>query len=170
MVFPKVGIELNFNNKYAIVTGGAKGIGRCIVEKFVQLGAFVFFVDLDEEAGSLLCKTINDASVSKKALFICGDIAKKQTIVNLVGTIGNHGISAIDFLINNACTSRGGLLSGCSWDDFEYVQRVGVIAPYYLVFELYQAELLAKGASIVNIASTRGMQSQADTMNQDEMK
>ena len=40
------------------------------MEKFVQLGAFVIFVDLDEEAGSLLCKKINDTTVSEKALFI----------------------------------------------------------------------------------------------------
>ena len=154
---------MDFTNKYTIVTGGANGIGRCITEKFIQLGAYVIFVDLNEEAGSLLCKKINNTTASEKVLFICGDIAEKRTIENLIDTISSHGISAVDFVINNACTNRRGLLSGCSWDDFEYVQRVGVTAPYYLVSELYKAGCLAKGASIVNIASTRGMQSQADT-------
>ena len=43
------------------------------------------------------------------------------------------------------------------------MQRVGVIAPYYLTSLLYHKNLLAQGASIVNIASTRAFQSQQDT-------
>jgi NAD(P)-dependent dehydrogenase (short-subunit alcohol dehydrogenase family) len=58
---------------------------------------------------------------------------------------------------------RGGILSGCSYEDFEYVQRVGVVAPYYLTSLLLQRGLLAPTASIVNISSTRANQSQPDT-------
>ena len=154
---------MHFTNKHVVITGGANGIGRCIVEKFIQLGAYVIFVDLDKESGSLLCKMIAKTTATEKIMFLCGDIAEKEIIDNLVSTIANHGISKIDFVINNACASRRGILSDCSWDDFEYVQRVGVTAPYYLVYQLHKADLLAQGASIVNIASTRGLQSQADT-------
>ena len=55
---------MDFTNKYAIVTGGANGIGRCIVEKFIQLGAYVIFVDIDKEAGSKLCRKISDATLN----------------------------------------------------------------------------------------------------------
>jgi len=72
--------------------------------------------------------------------------------------IGEHG--AIDFLINNACLSRGGLNS-CSYDDFSYVLRVGVAAPFLLT-QLFM-EHFNTPASIVNISSTRQLMSQANS-------
>ena len=69
----------------------------------------------------------------------------------------------IYFIINNACVNRRGLLTNCTWEEFEYVQRVGVTAPFHLISMILQYGLLADGASIVNIASTRASQSQADT-------
>jgi short-subunit dehydrogenase len=55
----------------------------------------------------------------------------------------------VNFLVNNACISRKGLLSGCTYEDFEYVQRVGVTAPYYLTNLLLQKNLLASNAAII---------------------
>ena len=69
----------------------------------------------------------------------------------------------VDYLINNACTGRRGLISSCSYEDFEYVQRVGVTAPYYLTSLLVKNSFFASNAAIVNIASTRAFQSQPDT-------
>lgn len=56
---------------------------------------------------------------------------------------------------------KGGILSGCTYDDFLYVQRVGVAAPFWLTSRLKPH--FAPGASIVNLSSTRAFQSQADT-------
>jgi NAD(P)-dependent dehydrogenase (short-subunit alcohol dehydrogenase family) len=72
--------------------------------------------------------------------------------------IAEHG--AIDFLINNACLSRGGL-NTCAYDDFNYVLRVGIGAPFLLT-QLFMAHFNTP-ASIVNISSTRHLMSQADT-------
>ena len=142
-----------FAGKYAVVTGGAKGIGRCIAEYFAKAGVVVTIIDTDKNAGEDLAHRHDGIS------FVHGDIADKTIIDSYV----NMRKLPVDFVINNACISRRGLLSGCTWEDFEYVQQVGVTAPYYLVSTLYKNGALAKGASIVNIASTRGMQSQADT-------
>lgn len=67
----------------------------------------------------------------------------------------------IDFLINNACISKGGILSDCSFGDFNYVLRLGVTAPYMLA-KLFLRHF-SSGASIVNISSTRAFMSQPDT-------
>ena len=67
---------------------------------------------------------------------------------------------ALDYLINNACLARGGL-NTCSCDDFNYVLRVGVTAPFLLT-QLFM-EHYNTPASIVNISSTRHLMSQADT-------
>jgi len=136
-----------------VVTGGARGIGRCIAEHFHKDGCHVVIIDISREAGESLCHAFEGME------FFHGDIADKVNIDSFLETIERP----VDILINNACVGRKGLLSGCSWDDFEYVQRVGVIAPYYITHSLYSSGLLAQGASIVNIASTRGFQSQSDT-------
>ena len=141
-------------NKRAIVTGGANGIGRAITERFAEAGHFVIVVDPDKQACENLQKQYEHIS------YLAADISTRNVIENFVSV---HAVVPVDFVVNNACVSRKGLLSGCSWEDFEYVQRVGVTAPYYMVSMLQASGALAKGASIINIASTRGFQSQADT-------
>ena len=137
---------MNFANKHAIITGGANGIGRHIAETFLREGAAVTIIDIDNRP-------------LKGADFFHGDIAEKEVLERFVGSL----VKPVDYLINNACIGRGGLLSGCSYEDFEYVQRVGVTAPFYLTQLLIQKNLLAPNASIVNISSTRAKQSQPNT-------
>jgi NAD(P)-dependent dehydrogenase (short-subunit alcohol dehydrogenase family) len=88
-----------------------------------------------------------------------GDIADERTLRDFASkVISEHG--AIDYLINNACLSRGGL-NTCSGDDFNYVLRVGITAPFLLT-QLF-LDHFKTPASIVNISSTRRLMSQADT-------
>jgi NAD(P)-dependent dehydrogenase (short-subunit alcohol dehydrogenase family) len=137
---------MNFKNKHAVITGGSNGIGRCIAQSFLREGAAVTVIDIDENSPA-------------NAQFYHGDIADKPTLEAFAASLKQP----VDFLINNACISRKGLLSVCTYEDFEYVQRVGVTAPYYLTSLLLQKNLLASNASIINIASTRAFQSHPDT-------
>ena len=146
-------ISLEFENKHVIVTGGANGIGRCISEAFLQAGAEITVIDIDKQAGEQLQNS------REKLCFFHGDIAEKTVLEKFIACLNRP----VDYLINNACLSRRGLLSACSYDDFEYVQRVGVIAPYYLTNLLLKEQLLSQGAAIINIVSTRAYQSQPDT-------
>lgn len=127
--------------KVAVVTGGAQGIGRAICEAFAAQGTVVCTIDVRN----------ND--------YFVGDIADARVLRQFAAkVIDEHG--AIDFLINNACLSRGGLTS-CSYDDFNYVLRVGVAAPFLLT-QLFM-DHFNPSASIVNISSTRQGMSQANT-------
>lgn len=127
--------------KVAVVTGGARGIGKAICDEFIAQGAAVCTIDLLD----------ND--------YFVGDIADEQVIRKFADkVIADYG--KIDFLINNACLSKGGLQS-CSCDDFNYVLRVGVTAPFLLT-QLFTDNFNIP-ASIVNISSTRQLMSQPDT-------
>ncbi|MDR3000432.1 MAG: SDR family oxidoreductase [Fibromonadaceae bacterium] len=140
---------MEFANKHAVVTGAANGIGQCIAEAFLREGATVTAIDVDKTADERL------PNIS----FFYGDIAEEFELKEFVRSL----TQPVDCLINNACIGRRGLLSECSYEDFEYVQRVGVTAPYYLTSLLLQNNLLAPNAAIINIASTRAFQSQPDT-------
>jgi NAD(P)-dependent dehydrogenase (short-subunit alcohol dehydrogenase family) len=144
-------MNMNFSNKHAVITGGSNGIGRCIAETFLREGATVTIIDRRAAGGNL--------AESKKFCFFEGDIGDKSTLERFVDTLSQP----VNFLINNACVGRGGLLSDCTYEDFEYVQRVGVTAPYYLTSLLLQKKLFNENAAIVNISSTRTFQSQPDS-------
>lgn len=146
---------MDFTGKICVVTGGANGIGRCVAEKFTEAGAFVAFVDTDDAAGRRLAARLGDG-----ALFFPGDIAEEQTLHAFAEKVVRR-FGRVDYLINNACISRKGILSGCSWDNFNYVLKIGVSAPYMLTMLLLPH--FAEHASVVNIASTRATMSQPDT-------
>lgn len=129
------------DQKVAVVTGGARGIGKAICDAFREKGFIICTIDLLD----------ND--------YYIGDIADEKTLVDFSEKVLSE-YGKIDYLINNACLSKGGLFE-CSYEDFNYVLRVGVSAPFMLA-KLFM-NYFNKGGSIVNIASSRYLMSQSDT-------
>jgi NAD(P)-dependent dehydrogenase (short-subunit alcohol dehydrogenase family) len=142
-------------HKAFIITGGANGIGRAIVEAVVGEGGLALVIDTDQSSGAML----ESRYAPDQFRFFRGDIAEKTVLEDFVRWAA-EAAGEIGALINNACYSRGGLTS-CSYEDFDQVFRVGVAAPFYLTKLLIPH--FAPGAAIVNIASTRAFMSQPDT-------
>lgn len=134
-----------FENKVIIVTGGASGIGKSICEEFYKQNSKVIIIDKNKP--DIDCD-----------FFYQGDITEKDVLLDFTQKVIKK-YTKVDFLINNAGLSKGGLLS-CSLDDFLYVQKLSLFAPFALVKLLL--DNFNNNAAVVNISSTRAFQSQAD--------
>ena len=122
-----------FKDKVVIVTGGARGIGKTIVEEFRKNHANVCIIDILE----------ND--------YFVGDISNQKTLEEFISkVIKDYG--KVDYLINNAIPLSKGINS-CTYEEFNYALQVGVTAPFYLTQLLLPH--FNKNASIINISSKR---------------
>ena len=131
----------DFSGKVAVITGGARGIGKCIAETFEKAGAAVCIIDLIDNP------------------YFTGDLSDKATLERFAEkVIAEHG--HIDYLINNAAPLSKGILE-CSYEEFRYALDVGVTAAFYLS-KLFLPHF-APGGSIVNISSSRDRMSQPQT-------
>ncbi len=135
-----------FRGKTAVVTGVSRGIGAAIARAFKEAGARVAGMDLNQASGAL-------------DLFVQGDVADPAALERFAEQV-IKAFGQVDFLINNAMMTKGGL-DACGYADFVETLRVGVAAPYYLTKLLVPR--FAPGASVVNLSSTRAFQSQANT-------
>ena len=132
---------MEFENRIAVVTGAAQGIGRVISDEFRKQGAIVCTIDRQPDA------------------YFTGDLAQEETLRCFAERVVSE-YGRVDYLINNALPLMKGI-DDCSYEEFEYALRVGVTAPFYLtkLFKPY----FAAGAAIVNISSSRDRMSQPQT-------
>ena len=127
--------------KTAVVTGGAQGIGKAIADSFRAQGAVVHVID--KQPGD----------------WFVGDVSDKETLEKFASyVIGQSG--HVDYLVNNALPVMKGI-DECSYEEFQYALSVGVTAPFYLTKLLMP--YFSRGASIINISSSRDRMSQPQT-------
>ena len=142
----------------ALVTGGAKGIGKAIAIRLAnQGGAHVVLVDIDKSAGQASMQEI--ISNSGSASFIPADIGHSDEICSIISRI-NEDFGKLDWLVNNA-----GISSFCPIDlldvsEFDHVIDVNLRAAF--LFSKLAAPLLRQSpcGAIVNISSTRALMSE----------
>ncbi|CAN5443715.1 SDR family NAD(P)-dependent oxidoreductase [soil metagenome] len=138
------------NGKIAIVTGGASGIGRSTVRRFVDEGAHVVVSDLDEGALAGLAQEFGDAVVA-----VAGDASSEGDVEHRVATAIDR-FGALDIAFANAGIGSAQRLVDADLDQWSRVLDVNLTGPFLLIKHAGRA--MDAGGSIVVTASLNAVQ------------
>lgn len=146
---------MRLQDKVAIITGGAGGIGRGISLAFAKEGARLAIVDIDAEAGA---KTLAEVSEFTEAVFFDKDIAQVENVNEIVAeTIKRFG--RLDVLVNNAHASRQALFMDQTQEMFDLSFNTGFYPTVHFMRAGYEALKESQG-SVINFASGAGLDGQ----------
>lgn len=154
------GIMDDLHRKRAIVTGGARGIGKGIVKLFLEKGIHVVIGDLDTEAGK---ECVSEYRDSGRIHFIQTDVSDEKSVENLVSEAVSR-MGALDILINNAgiANPENPPVETLSLDEWNKVIGTNLTG-YFLMAKHCIPHLRKSKGAIVNIASTRALMSEPHT-------
>jgi NAD(P)-dependent dehydrogenase (short-subunit alcohol dehydrogenase family) len=139
--------------KVAIVTGGAAGIGRGIVERFLAEGAKVVIADVQREPGQALA-----AAAGPDALFHHTDVGDQEQVGRLVDTAVQE-FGGLHVMVNNAGRSsplKKGLFDE-DFAEFDSVMRINVLGVMAGTRDAARHMAEHDGGSIINISSIGGI-------------
>ncbi len=150
----------DFSGKTIIVTGGAQGIGRGIVEYLLDRKCQVVMSDIDIEAGQELVERL---AKPESLLFVHTDVSKEHQVMQCI-TETLQFTGRIDGLVNNAgiANPTNAPITELLLDDWDKILRTNLTGSFLMVKHAAPYLSLKQGA-VVNIASTRALQSEANT-------
>ena len=149
--------------KNAIVTGGARGIGKELVMDFLREGASVVFIDLNP---SEFLQEMEQAAAAAggRVSFRKADVSKADEIgAAIEETIAALG--RIDVLVNNAGITRDGLIFRMPVADWELVLRINLTSAFLISQVVARTMIKQRGGSIINMASIVGVGGNAGQAN-----
>jgi len=149
-------------NKVAIITGGAQGMGAVTAELFAKEGAKVVIADFNEEKG--IEQTNKIKAAGGECSFVKTDVSKSEDVKNMVKfTVDTYG--RLDIAINNAAITPDDKpiadFDEAYWDRLMSVDLKGVALS--LKYEIKQMMEQGNGGSIVNTSSVSGIRPQPGT-------
>lgn len=149
---------MSLENKVAIITGAANGIGLAIARRFVADGAKVVIADVDDDAGEA---AVEDLKGQGEAIYIHCNVAERLDVRNMVAeTLNAHG--DIDILVNNAGIVVDGDFLELEEDDFERVLSINLKGAFLCsqAVARHMVEKVENGGSpgcIINMSSVNSV-------------
>lgn len=153
-------------NKKALITGGTRGIGRAIAEKFVKAGASVWIVGTNEERGLLVLEELKALSVSSMQTFhfsllnVADHLQALAMVEKVYETWGQ-----LDIVVNCAGVTRDNFLMKMSEKDWDEVLNVNLKSVYNICHAVIKPMMKARQGKIINITSVIGLTGNAGQVN-----
>ena len=145
--------QIDLNGRAAIVTGGARGIGRAIAERLLASGAKVSLWDVNAEALESASRDLANAGTVHTAQVDLADLAS----VHSAAAVTAAALGKLDILVNNAGITGG---NAKTWElnpeDWRRVMEVNLNGPFYCCHAVVPHLLQNGYGRIVNIASIAG--------------
>jgi NAD(P)-dependent dehydrogenase (short-subunit alcohol dehydrogenase family) len=152
------------SGRAALVTGAGRGIGRAIARQLLEAGAGVAIVDVDAAAATDAADAFRAlAGARGKVVALSADVADEAAVADLVARAA-AALGGLDIVVNNAARSsaENAPLDRLDRADWQRVLDINLTGPMLLVKHALP-HLRARRGAVVNIASTRALQSEPHT-------
>jgi 3-oxoacyl-[acyl-carrier protein] reductase len=150
-------MNVNLQGQVAVVTGGAHGIGRAIVQALADDGASVVIVDIDADAGQRTAEAVTRAGGA--CLAVAGDVSSVEQMERMAAQVLDR-LGRIDILVNNAGINTSGHrvpIHEFSLDDWHRILQVDLTGVFATSRAIVPAMLRNPGGRIINISSVAGL-------------
>ncbi len=145
-------------NKVAIITGGASGMGAADARLFIEEGAKVVITDLNEDAGEALATELGE-----NAMFLRHDVASQEDWQTVVTTTINT-FGTVDILVNNAGILISKPIEQTTVEDFRKTMSINVEGVFLGIQAVVPQMKEQGGGVIVNMSSAAGIAGQVNTI------
>ncbi|HCX73423.1 MAG TPA: 3-oxoacyl-ACP reductase [Candidatus Cloacimonas sp.] len=153
---------MRLENKVAVITGGARGIGYSIAEKFASEGAKVVILDLNQDSIDKAVAKLN--KLQEDATGYIADVTNSQQITDIFKQIYKR-FKQIDILVNNAGITKDNLMMRMKEEDWDAVINVNLKGTFNCTQKVSRYMMKQKNGVILNIASVIGIMGNAGQAN-----
>jgi NAD(P)-dependent dehydrogenase (short-subunit alcohol dehydrogenase family) len=141
------------HNRNALITGGSRGIGKAIAQRFISEGANVFICARGESDLSDTEKELR--KLGGNVVTYAADVSDRNAVDLMIdGALKAFGY--IDILVNNAGIMKPGGFMDYSFEDFDRLMQVNLYGVFHVTQAVLPSMIERKKGAIVNIASTAG--------------
>jgi 3-oxoacyl-[acyl-carrier protein] reductase len=153
---------MNLKGHVAIVTGGARGIGKAISQSLAQDGAHLVISDVNLQEAKQTAESL--ASPERRCLAVEANVTDGKAVAEMVDQAVRE-FGRIDILINNAGITRDGLLLRMKEEDWDLVLNVNLKGAFHCTKSVLPSMSKQRSGRIVNIASIVGVMGNAGQAN-----
>ena len=154
---------MGFEGRIAVVTGGARGIGRAICETLAMRGADIVIADLQADLAEQTAREIN-SSTGRRTLALAVNVADLASVNAMVEkALAEFG--HLDILVNNAGLTRDKLIIRMDEADWDLVIDVNLKGAFNCCKAIFRSMMKQRYGRIVNISSVSGQTGQVGQVN-----
>jgi 3-oxoacyl-[acyl-carrier protein] reductase len=141
-----------YAGRFAVVTGGARGIGAATARRLADEGAAVAVLDLDRDAADRAATGLG----AEKAVGVACDVSDAASVASAVAEVVET-LGGVDILVNNAGITRDNLLFKMSEDDWDAVMNVHLRGAFLMSREVQKHMAAARYGKILNLSSVSAL-------------